>query len=108
MKIDPNFVSLLETPPSPEYTSGHSVQSGAAAKILSDAFGSNYLFTDRTHASRTDIDGTPRSYRTFLEFATEAASSRLYGGIHYQEAIEVGILQGTKVGAAIDKLKFTK
>jgi PAP2 superfamily len=108
MKIDPNFVPILETPPFPEFTSGHSVQSGAAAKILSDAFGSNYLFTDRTHASRTDIDGTPRSYRSFLEFATEAASSRLYGGIHYQEAIEVGVLQGTKVGAAIDKLKFTK
>ncbi len=108
MKFDPNFIPLLETPPFPEYTSGHSVQSGAAAKILSDAFGSTYLFTDRTHASRTDIDGTPRSFRSFGEFASEAAISRLYGGIHYAEAIEVGLAQGTKVGAAINKLKFRK
>jgi hypothetical protein len=108
MKFDPNFVPLLETPPFPEYTSGHSVQSGATAKILSDAFGVNFLFTDRTHASRTDIDGTPRSYRNFSEFAKEAANSRLYGGIHFQEAIEVGISQGDKVGAAIGKLKFSK
>ena len=107
-QIDPTFVSLLETPPFPEFTSGHSVQSGAAAKILTDALGTNYLFTDRTHASRPDIDGTPRAYRSFFEFASEAAISRLYGGIHYQEAIEAGIAQGTKVGAAIGKLKFSK
>ena len=108
MKIDPNFVSLLNTPPFPEYPSGHSVQSGATAKILTDAFGTNYLFTDKTHQGRTDIDGTPRSYRSFGEFASEAAISRLYGGIHYQEGIDVGIAQGTKVGAAIGKLQFSK
>jgi hypothetical protein len=108
MKIDPNFVPLLETPPFPEFTSGHSVQSGATAKILSDFFGTSYLFMDKTHASRTDIDGTPRSYRSFYEFASEAAISRLYGGIHYKEAIEVGIAQGTKVGIAVGKLKFNK
>ena len=108
MKIDPYFVSPLETPPFPEYPSGHSVQSGTTAKILSDAFGSTYLFTDKTHATRTDIDGTPRSYRSFFEFASEAGISRLYGGIHYKEAINIGIEQGTKVGIAIGKLKFTK
>lgn len=108
MKIDPNFVSLLNTPPFPEYPSGHSVQSGTAAKILTDVFGTNYLFIDKTHQSRTDIDGTPRPYRSFLEFASEAAISRLYGGIHYAEAIDNGIVQGTKVGAAIGKLQFKK
>ena len=108
LKIDPSFISPLETPPFPEYPSGHSVQSGTTAKILSDAFGSTYLFTDKTHATRTDIDGTPRSYRSFFEFASEAGISRLYGGIHYKEAISMGIEQGTKVGVAIGKLKFVK
>jgi hypothetical protein len=108
MKFDPNFASLLETPPFPEYPSGHSVQSGAAAKILSDAFGPAYLFIDKTHASRTDIDGTPRAYRSFYDFSGEAAISRLYGGIHYREGIESGISQGTKVGVAIGKLSFKK
>ena len=108
MKFDPNFASLLETPPFPEFTSGHSVQSGATAKILSTAFGTAYLFTDKTHASRTDIDGTPRSYRSFNEMAKEAAISRLYGGIHFQEAIDIGLAQGTKVAEEIEKLKFKK
>jgi PAP2 superfamily len=108
MKFDPNFVPPLETPPFPEFTSGHSVQSGAAAKILTDAFGSQYLFMDRTHQSRTDIDGTPRAFTSFFAFANEAAISRLYGGIHFQEAITAGIEQGNKVGAMIGKLKFTK
>jgi hypothetical protein len=108
MKFEPNFVPLLETPPFPEFTSGHSVQSAATAKVLSDVFGTSYLFIDKTHAGRTDIDGTPRSYRSFAEFASEAAISRFYGGIHYTEAIEVGLVQGTKVGAAISKLKFRK
>lgn len=107
-KIDPNFTSLLETPPFAEFPSDNSVQSAATAKILSDAFGSAYLFTDRTHVGRPDIDGTPRSYRSFSEFASEAAISRLYGGIQFQEGIEAGIGQGTKVGAAVGKLKFSK
>lgn len=104
--IDPNFGIPLNTPPFPEYTSGHSVQSGAAAQILSDLFGSNYSFTDHTHESRSDINGTPRSFDSFFEFANEAAISRLYGGIHYRSAIEQGVIQGKKIGKNIGSLKF--
>lgn len=107
-KIDPSFVSLLETPPFPEYTSGHSVQSGATAKVLTEIFGSSYSFTDATHAGRTDITGTPRTFKSFYDFAAEAAISRLYGGIHYREAIEKGVEQGVKVGAEVNKLKYKK
>ena len=107
-KIDPSFVSVLETPPFPEYTSGHSVQSGATAKVLTELFGSNYVFSDSTHVNRTDINGTPRSFKSFYDFATEAAISRLYGGIHYREAIEKGVEQGIKIGTEVSKLKFRK
>lgn len=107
-KIDPAFVSLLETPPFPEYTSGHSVQSGATAKVLTEIFGSNYVFSDSTHVGRTDINGTPRTFKSFYDFAAEAAISRLYGGIHYREAIEKGVEQGVKVGVEVNKLKFRK
>ncbi len=107
-KIDPTFAPILETPPFPEYTSGHSVQSGATAKILTEMFGSNYEFTDATHLGRTDINGLPRTYKSFYDFANEAAISRLYGGIHYREAIEKGIEQGVKIGVEISKLKFKK
>lgn len=106
--IDNNWVPLLVTPPFPEYTSGHSVQSGAAAQVLSDLFGNNYAFTDRTHEHRTDINGAPRSYNSFFEMADEAALSRLYGGIHYRDAIEIGVSQGIKIGQLVNNIPAFK
>lgn len=107
-KIDADWISILETPPFPEYTSGHSVASGATARVLSDLIGYKYAFTDRTHELRTDINGAPRSFASFNDMAAEAAISRLYGGIHYREAIEKGVAQGTEVGSEVGKLKFRK
>lgn len=104
--IDNTWSIPLITPPFPEYTSGHSVQSGATAKILTDLFGEDYSFVDRTHINRTDIDGSPRTFNSFYDFADEAAISRLYGGIHYRSGIEIGIEQGIKIGENIAKLNF--
>ncbi|MDW7690958.1 vanadium-dependent haloperoxidase [Flammeovirgaceae bacterium SG7u.111] len=104
--MDDTWAIPLSTPPFPEYTSGHSVQSGATAQILTDLFGDNYAFVDRTHVNRTDIDGSPRSFTSFFHFADEAAISRLYGGIHYRAAIEVGVEQGVGIGKNIATLKF--
>jgi hypothetical protein len=94
--IDPGWGSPLPlvTPPFPEYTSGHSAQSAAAAAVLSAQFGA-IAFVDRTHESR----GLPsRSFASFHEAAAEAAISRLYGGIHYRAAIERGLTQGRCIG----------
>lgn len=104
--MDPNWNTVLNTPPFPEYTSGHSVQSGATAQVLSDLFGYNYAFTDKTHEKRGDIDGSPRFYHSFFDAANEAALSRLYGGIHYRDAIEIGLEQGKKVGESVSRLGF--
>ncbi len=107
-QIDGAFTIPLPTPPFPEYTSGHSVQSGAAAKVLTEMFGDNYAFTDYTQVNRTDIDGTPRSFASFYAFADEAARSRLYGGIHFRSAIDEGIAQGLGVGENIMALPYRK
>ena len=104
--IDASWTPILQTPPFPEYTSGHSVQSGALAEIMTDMFGENYQFTDYTHENRMDIDGTPRSYSDFYEMANEAALSRLYGGIHYDEAIFLGLEQGYAIGRNINALNL--
>lgn len=104
--IDNTWDIPLATPPFPEYTSGHSVQSGATAQILTDLFGDNYPFVDRTHIDRTDIDGSPRSFNSFYDFADEAAISRLYGGIHYMSAIDIGVEQGKLIGVNINTLQF--
>jgi hypothetical protein len=106
--IDADWMPILNTPPFPEYTSGHSVQSGALAEIMTDIFGENYSFTDRTHESRTDISGGPRNFDSFYELAEEAAISRLYGGIHFQEAIELGLEQGYLIGRNINSLDLDR
>jgi hypothetical protein len=101
--VDADWLPILVTPPFPEYTSGHSVQSGAAAAVLTDVFGRRFAFVDRTHEDR----GLPaRSFGSFGEAAREAAISRLYGGIHYRPAIARGLEQGRCVGRAVNALEL--
>ena len=101
--IDPNWTSPIVTPPFPEYTSGHSVQSAAAAQVLTDLFGDNYVFTDHTHDER---GLAPRTFESFFDAADEAAISRLYGGIHYRAAIEKGLEQGKCIGQQVSAIEF--
>jgi hypothetical protein len=103
--IDPNWTTPVGTPPFPEYTSGHSVQSGAVAQLLTDLFGENFAFVDHTHDER---GLEPRAFGSFFDFADEAAISRLYGGIHYRAAIDRGLEQGKCIGQRISALKFKR
>ena len=105
-QMNQSWTPILPTPPFPEYTSGHSVQSGAAAQVLESLYGFNYAFQDNTHEQRGDINGTPRNYVSFADFANEAAISRFYGGIHYKKAIYEGVGQGRLVGLNVLKLQF--
>jgi PAP2 superfamily len=103
--IDPKWTSLLTTPPFPEYPSGHSTQSGAAATVLTAFLGENYAFSDRTH----EDDGLEsRAFKSFWDAAREAGLSRLYGGIHYRTAIERGLEQGRCVGEKVNRLQFKR
>jgi hypothetical protein len=100
--IDPKWEPLLITPPFPEYASGHSAQSGAAAVVLSNLFGESFAFEDATRQT----DGlTPRAFPSFWAAANEAGLSRLYGGIHFRAAIERGLEQGRCVGAFANALR---
>ena len=101
----PNITDAVTTPPFPEYTSGHSVQSGAAATVLSSLFGDDYAFTDDSHA---DLGLPARGFASFQAAADEAAISRLYGGIHYRSAIEQGLTQGQCVGKRVLALQFLR
>ncbi len=78
--IDGDWLPLLNTPPFPEHTSGHAVQSGAAFQVLADLFGDRYSFDDHTYDERSLA---PRHFDAFSDCAREAAISRLYGGIHF-------------------------
>lgn len=93
--FDPNWNAYLQTPPFPEYTSGHSVISNAAATVLSTLFGNNISFTDSTENKYL---GFQRSFSTITAAADEAGISRFYGGIHFKSAIENGKQQGKSIG----------
>jgi hypothetical protein len=97
-KMDQRWRPLLQTPPFPEYTSGHSVISRASAVVLTGYFGDNFDFID---SSETYFGLPERPFKSFLLASEEAAISRLYGGIHFRDAIEEGVKQGEKIGDMI-------
>lgn len=96
--INIKWQPLLQTPPFPEYTSGHSVVSTATAEVLTYLFGDKFVYTDN---SEELFEIPARTFTSFREAAAEAAISRLYGGIHYRDAIVNGQQQGKEVGAFI-------
>ena len=94
--IDPKWEPVLNTPPFPEYPSGHSTASGAAAMVLTAFFGEDDEFEDTTGGK----DGlSKRTFASFAAAADEAGMSRLYGGIHFRSAIEDGLVQGRCIAA---------
>jgi membrane-associated phospholipid phosphatase len=101
--IDPSWMPLINTPPFPSYTSGHSTFSGAAAAILTAEIGDNISFTDSSKIT----DGLlPRSFINFNMAAKEAAVSRLYGGIHYSFDNENGLKCGQLIANNVESLKW--
>ncbi len=91
----PSWDPVLQTPPFPEYPSGHSVISMASAAVLTSMYGEAFAYTDNTEKPY-GVDN--RSYPSFYAAASEAAISRLYGGIHFREAIENGSALGKEIG----------
>ncbi|WP_128545989.1 vanadium-dependent haloperoxidase [Larkinella soli] len=101
--LDPSWKPFLQTPPFPEYLSGHSTISSASAVILTHFFGENFAYTD-TVEERYGLKA--RSFPSFQAAAVEAGLSRFYGGIHFMDAIDNGRTQGLKVGEwVVRKLK---
>ncbi|HMV10550.1 MAG TPA: vanadium-dependent haloperoxidase [Cyclobacteriaceae bacterium] len=103
--IDEDWVPILQTPPFPEYTSGHSVISGSAAVALTNLFGDNFSFVDSTEI---EFGMNSRSFNSFYHASEEAAVSRLYGGIHYRPAIDNGVTQGKSIGEFIHEKISTR
>lgn len=100
--IDPVWISPIATPPFPEYSSGHSVQTAAAVEVLKSIFG-DIAITDRVHEG---WGLQPRSFQSLSDLAKETAISRLYGGIHYRAAIDRGLEQGVAIGKAVNAINW--
>ena len=104
-KVDHYWLPLLQTPPFPEYTAGHSTISAAAAVLLTGEFGDKFAFQD---TSDLHYIGMQRHFDSFIKAADETAMSRFYGGIHYLNSSLTGAAQGKQIGNFIwNKLKLT-
>lgn len=98
-KIDPEWTPILQTPPFPEYPSGHSVVSGTLTTLLTYQFGDNFKYTDSTEMP---FGNPPRTFESFKAAASEACISRMYGGIHFMPAIVNGRSMGDSIGEYIN------
>lgn len=102
--IDSEWKTYLQTPPFPEYTSGHAVISSATAEILTAKLGDNVAFRD---TSESEFGIADREFKSFRAAAMEAGMSRVYGGIHYTNSCLLGTEQGKEVAKIIlSRLKF--
>jgi hypothetical protein len=97
---DPAWQPLLPTPPFPEYTSGHSTFSGAAAAVLARFHGRDHLSFS---VGSDDLPGVVRFYDSFSDAALESGASRIYGGIHFPSANQHGLLSGARTGIYVTR-----
>jgi hypothetical protein len=93
--IEKKWDSFLQTPPFPEYTSGHSTITGSAARVLTKLYGNNFAYED---TSDMRYIGMKRSFQSFEQAALECSISRLYGGIHYRLSVDKGSEMGFRIG----------
>ena len=101
--IDKNWAPYIQTPPFPEFTSGHAVISNAASTVLTALFGDNYEFTDQ---AEIPFGNDTRHFKSFYQASEEVSWSRVYGGIHYPETARISILQGKEVGSNVLKTLY--
>ena len=95
-------------PAFPAYPSGHATFAAAASGVFIDIFGGDAInFTDRTHAGRSDFDGTPRRFSSFTEMAEENGYSRIPLGVHIQADSDEGARLGYEISAAVNNFSLS-
>ena len=112
--IDASWVQFWPEPPFPAFYSGHAVQSGATATVLTALYGNDFAFTDNSHPNNgnkdplTGVTYKSRSFNSFWEAAEQSAYSRFLGGIHTRQDNDTGLTEGRKVGQNVVMLKWKK
>ncbi|MEX0324523.1 MAG: vanadium-dependent haloperoxidase, partial [Puniceicoccaceae bacterium] len=101
---DEEWISLLESPPHPEYVSGHSAFSGAGAAALAALFGSDTVHFVSHNPDYPDQD---RHYTSLWACAEECGMSRIYGGIHFSFSNREGLKLGRRVAEYVVENVFS-
>lgn len=101
---DPAWMPMFATPGHPDYPSGHSCASGAAATVLANEFGER-----ATIVLDSDLMlGVTQKYRGPLHALEEVVNARVYAGIHFRTACNVGTDLGTSVAEFVIGNYFQK
>jgi membrane-associated phospholipid phosphatase len=103
--IDMDWRPVLTTPPHPEYPSGHSTFSAAAATVL-EAFNRGRL--KQIEVVSEDVPDEVRRFSSFFEAAAEAGRSRIFGGIHFEESNAAGQMLGREVALRVLSSHFVE
>jgi hypothetical protein len=98
--IDKDWKPFIQTPPFPEFPSGHSFISASASTMLTSLFGAQYSFID---SAEVPFGRPPQKFNSFREAAEQASVSRLYGGIHFLKTLETSEKGGREIGSIIVK-----
>ena len=96
---DPDWTSLLTASNHPEYPSAHSYQAAAAAQVLAATFGDDVPFS----TGSLTLANVTRTFDSFSQAAAEVGESRIYGGIHFRLAVEVGLTHGAVIGGLVER-----
>ena len=88
---DPAWLPLLDTPPYPDYTSGANNLTRAMTRTLERFFGDKMTFL----VTSTPVNRT-KTYHRFSDMADDVVDVRIYQGIHFRFADEVGRRQGRR------------
>ena len=97
---DPTWLSLIPTPPHPEYPANHAVQSSAVVTALEEFYGTDIspvTLTCQGAGCRADICPATFTSGHLGDFKTLFGLARIWGGIHYRGTIEVSWTQGEAI-----------
>jgi hypothetical protein len=97
--VDLEWTSLLTASNHPEYPSAHSYQAAAAAEVLAATFGDDVRFSIES----VTLPNVTRTFDSFSQAAAEIGESRIYGGIHFRRAVEVGLKRGAIIGRRVER-----
>ena len=89
---DPTWTSLLATPPYPDYVSGHACVTGPQVETIRMMLGEE---TSLSLHSTNPLSLQPdRTFTTLSEIEFDAFHARIWGGLHFRDAMEDGYLIG--------------
>lgn len=87
---------MMQPPFHPEYVSGHSTFSGAAAAVLE-----HYLGRKNFCITAPELHDLERCFTSFTDAAQEAGRSRIFGGIHFEFSNQAGLKLGRAVAEQV-------